>query len=91
MQIILIPGLMNDAWVWRLQAGPLSRIAPVTVANNDGCDSLGAMAERILALSHGPLAVVGHSRGSTRDAWYVGPSQGWPDHRRTSLVDGPTE
>ena len=63
MQIILIPGLMNDAWVWRLQAGPLSRIAPVTVANNDGCDSLGAMAERILALSHGPLAVVGHSMG----------------------------
>lgn len=63
MQIILIPGLMNDGWVWRHQIGPLSRIAPVLVASNDGCDSLAAMAARIVAGTAGPIAVVGHSMG----------------------------
>jgi pimeloyl-ACP methyl ester carboxylesterase len=63
VQIILIPGLMNDGWVWRHQIGALSRIAPVTIANNDGCGSLGGMAERVLAASQGPLAVIGHSMG----------------------------
>lgn len=63
MQIILIPGLMNDGWVWRHQVGPLSRHAPVTIARNDGCDNLGAMAERILDVSRGPLALAGHSMG----------------------------
>ena len=63
MQIILIPGLMNDGWVWRHQIGALSRIGPVTVARNDGCGSLAEMAERILAGSQGPLAVIGHSMG----------------------------
>lgn len=63
MQIILIPGLMNDGWVWRHQIGPLSRIGPVTVAHNDGCGSLHEMAERILGISQGPLAVIGHSMG----------------------------
>jgi pimeloyl-ACP methyl ester carboxylesterase len=63
MQIVLIPGLMNDGWVWRRQIGPLSRLTPVTIANNDGCDSLAEMAARILATSSGPLAVAGHSMG----------------------------
>lgn len=63
MQIILIPGLMNDGWVWRHQIGPLSRIAPVTVADNDGWGSLHEMAERILATAQGPVTVIGHSMG----------------------------
>ena len=63
MQIILIPGLMNDGWVWRHQIGPLSRIAPVTIAWNDGCGSLGAMAERLLSATTGPLFIIGHSMG----------------------------
>lgn len=63
MQIILIPGLMNDGWVWRHQIGPLSRIAPVTIARNDGCTTLGAMAERILDQTSGPLTLIGHSMG----------------------------
>ena len=63
MQIVLIPGLMNDGWVWRHQIGALSRFAPVVVAHNDGCDSLGAMAERILSIGRGPMAVIGHSMG----------------------------
>jgi pimeloyl-ACP methyl ester carboxylesterase len=63
MQIILIPGLMNDGWVWRNQVGPLSRIAPVQIACNDGCDSLVAMAARIADSTSGPIAVAGHSMG----------------------------
>jgi pimeloyl-ACP methyl ester carboxylesterase len=63
MQIILIPGLMNDGWVWRHQIGALSRIAPVTVARTDGCGTLQEMAERIVSGTVGPLAVVGHSMG----------------------------
>jgi pimeloyl-ACP methyl ester carboxylesterase len=63
MQIILIPGLMNDGWVWRHQIGALSRIAPVLIASNDGCDSLADMAARIVANTVGSIAVVGHSMG----------------------------
>ena len=63
MQIVLIPGLMNDGWVWRHQIGALSRFGPAFVAHHDGCDSLGAMAERILFASQGPIAVIGHSMG----------------------------
>ena len=63
MQIVLIPGLMNDGWVWRHQIGALSRFGPVVIAHNDGCESLGAMAERILAASRDPMMVIGHSMG----------------------------
>jgi pimeloyl-ACP methyl ester carboxylesterase len=63
MQIVLIPGLMNDGWVWRDQVGPLSRVAPVHIACNDGCDSLVAMAARIVDRTSGRIAVAGHSMG----------------------------
>lgn len=63
MQIILIPGLMNDGWVWRHQLGALSRIAPVMVARTDGCATLEEMAERIVTGTVGSLAVIGHSMG----------------------------
>lgn len=63
MQIVLIPGLMNDGWVWRHQIGALSRIAPLMIARTDGCGTLQQMAERIVSGTVGPLAVVGHSMG----------------------------
>lgn len=61
--IVLIPGLMNDGWVWRKQLPALSRLGPVVVARNDGHDTLAGMARDILDRSAGPLAVVGHSMG----------------------------
>jgi pimeloyl-ACP methyl ester carboxylesterase len=61
--IVLIPGLMNDAWVWRDVAGPLSRLAPLHIARTDGCDSLAAMARRIADAVPGPMIVIGHSMG----------------------------
>ena len=63
MQIVLIPGLMNDGWVWRHQIGPLSRVAPITVACNDRDGSLANMAARILSVTNGPIALAGHSMG----------------------------
>ena len=63
MLIVLVPGLMNDGWVWRHQIGPLSRIAPVMVSANDRSESLAAMADAILAATTGPIAIVGHSMG----------------------------
>ncbi|MBK5264331.1 MAG: alpha/beta fold hydrolase [Alphaproteobacteria bacterium] len=63
MQIILIPGLMNDGWIWRHQIGALSRIAPVTIARTDGCGTLEEMAERIVTGTVGSLAIIGHSMG----------------------------
>lgn len=63
MQIILIPGLMNDGWVWRHQVGALSRLAPVNIARTDGCGTLEEMAERIVTGTAGPLLVIGHSMG----------------------------
>jgi pimeloyl-ACP methyl ester carboxylesterase len=62
-QTVLIPGLMNDGWVWRHQIAALSRLGPVHIAYNDGCDSLTSMARRILDATNGPLALVGHSMG----------------------------
>jgi len=61
--IVLIPGLMNDGWVWQAQMSRLSRLAPVFVACNDGCDTLAAMAARIADATIGPLYVAGHSMG----------------------------
>lgn len=61
--IVLIPGLMNDGWVWRHQLGPLSRLGAVHVARTDGCASLAEMAARILDETRGPLKVAGHSMG----------------------------
>jgi pimeloyl-ACP methyl ester carboxylesterase len=63
MLTVLIPGLMNDAWVWAQQIGALSRLGPVHVACNDGLDDLRAMAGRVLETSAGPLNVIGHSMG----------------------------
>jgi len=77
MRIVLIPGLMNDGWVWRHQIGALSRIAPVEVARNDGCDSLAAMAARILDDTRGPLWIAGHSMGGrvALEAWAQAPER----------------
>jgi pimeloyl-ACP methyl ester carboxylesterase len=61
--VVLIPGLMNDAWVWREQATILSRRGPVLIACNDDADSLSQMAARIEAATAGSLFVAGHSMG----------------------------
>lgn len=61
--LVLIPGLLSDARVWR----PLAEATPGSAvfhadATQDG--SIEAMARRVLDNTSGPLIVVGHSMGA---------------------------
>jgi pimeloyl-ACP methyl ester carboxylesterase len=61
--LILIPGLLCDAAVWEPQVRALSDMARVEIANHGTLDSLGAMAETILATAPPRFALAGHSMG----------------------------
>ncbi|HTP39812.1 MAG TPA: alpha/beta hydrolase [Steroidobacteraceae bacterium] len=61
--IVLVPGLLCDAAVWRAQHAALAPLAPVAIADHGLCDTLPAMARQALALCAGPIAVAGHSMG----------------------------
>ena len=61
--LILLPGLLNDARLWRHQVTELASLAEVEVADLVGPDSIGAMAERVLAMRSGPFALAGLSMG----------------------------
>jgi pimeloyl-ACP methyl ester carboxylesterase len=61
--LILIPGLLCDASVWEPQAGVLARHRRVEIADHGTLDSLGAMADAILAKAPPRFAVAGHSMG----------------------------
>ncbi len=61
--IVLIPGLACDAAVWEHAAGALRAAAAVHIAHHGTLDSLGAMAEKVLAETPGKFAVAGHSMG----------------------------
>jgi pimeloyl-ACP methyl ester carboxylesterase len=63
MNIVLVPGLMCDAAVWRDQAAGLGAIGDVSIADHGDSDSLGGMAERILATAPASFALAGHSMG----------------------------
>jgi pimeloyl-ACP methyl ester carboxylesterase len=61
--LLLIPGLLCDDAVWTSQAAALADIAAVRVANNGDTDSLGALAESIIAQAPPRFALAGHSMG----------------------------
>lgn len=61
--VILVPGLVCDARVWRDQIEGLARLCPVQVASHGTLDSLGRMAERILDTAPARFALAGHSMG----------------------------
>ena len=61
--LILIPGLLSDASVWEAQAGELARHCRVEIPDHGMIDSLGGMAEAILARAPRRFAVAGHSMG----------------------------
>lgn len=63
MNVVLVPGLMCDAAVWREQAAALGAIGDVIIASHGDCDTLGGMAERILATAPPSFALAGHSMG----------------------------
>jgi pimeloyl-ACP methyl ester carboxylesterase len=62
--LLLIPGLVCDAEVWRAQAEALRAEGDETaVADHELANSLGAMAERIIAAAPPRFALAGHSMG----------------------------
>jgi pimeloyl-ACP methyl ester carboxylesterase len=61
--LLLVPGLLCDDAVWAYQAAALADIADVRVANNGDTDSLGALAESIIAQAPPRFALAGHSMG----------------------------
>lgn len=61
--LVLIPGLMCDEAVWARQMGSLAQTCSATVASHGLADSLGGMADRILANAPPQFALAGHSMG----------------------------
>jgi len=63
LQLLLLPGLLCDAFVWRSQCRDLAAQADVCVADYRDCDSIESMAERVLATAPADFALAGHSMG----------------------------
>lgn len=63
MPLILLPGLLNDARLWRRQVADLAPLAEPEVADLVGLDSIGAMAQRVLGMRSGQFALAGLSMG----------------------------
>lgn len=61
--LVLVPGLMCDEAVWEHQIAVLGAGRDIQVAGHGLCDSLGAMAERILEKAAPRFALAGHSMG----------------------------
>ncbi len=62
--LFLLPGLLCDHSVWTAQAADLAAVADIRIADFWGCDSIGAMAARVLADAPPRFAVAGHSMGA---------------------------
>ena len=63
-QLVLLPGLVCDAAVWRHAAAALGSNTTIHIANYGELDSLGGMADKVLAETTGDFAVAGHSMGA---------------------------
>lgn len=61
--LILIPGLLNDADLWRDQVAALSGRFDVRVADITRGETMDALVETVFGLADGPVAVAGFSLG----------------------------
>ena len=61
--LLLLPGLMCDAGVWRAQIAAFDGAYEVRAPDFFALDSFEAMAEAALALADRPFALAGHSMG----------------------------
>lgn len=62
-RLILIPGTLNDAGLWRDQIAPLSLVADVTVADITQGETLADLARQVLQQVSGPFILAGFSLG----------------------------
>lgn len=63
LPVVFIPGLMCTARIYRHQVEHLAQSRPVVLANHWSHDSMGAIADSILAVAPERFAVVGTSMG----------------------------
>ena len=63
MRCVLLPGLVCDHTVWEHARAALAPHAEVHIPRYAALDSLGAMAEKVLAETPGDFALAGHSMG----------------------------
>lgn len=62
--LLLLPGLICDARIWAPQVGGLRGDRPVLAVEGYGeADTIGAMAEQVLAAAPARFALAGHSMG----------------------------
>ena len=61
--LILLPGLLCDQALWTHQCETLGDIADITVADMTRDDSIGGMADRILAAAPDTFSLAGLSMG----------------------------
>jgi pimeloyl-ACP methyl ester carboxylesterase len=61
--LILIPGLLNDADLWRDQLEALSSRFDVRVADITRGETMAALVDTVFAMAHGPVSVAGFSLG----------------------------
>jgi pimeloyl-ACP methyl ester carboxylesterase len=61
--LVLVPGLVCDAYVWQQQVDALGSYRIVQVVDHALCDDLGAMADNLLMRAPPKFALAGHSMG----------------------------
>ncbi|WP_202392695.1 alpha/beta fold hydrolase [Croceibacterium xixiisoli] len=77
MNLLLIPGFMLDADLWRDMRAALAEIGDVVLADLTRDDTLGGMADRAIAALSRPALVVGFSMGGyvAREIAYRAPDR----------------
>ncbi len=63
--LLLLPGLLNDAELWRAQLADLADIADCTVGDQTRGETLQAVAEDVLAQAPERFALAGFSLGGS--------------------------
>jgi len=62
--LILLPGLICDQTIWTAVAAELAAFNPILVHGYGNADSIGAMAEAVLATAPVSMSLAGHSMGA---------------------------
>jgi pimeloyl-ACP methyl ester carboxylesterase len=62
--LVLLPGLICDSTIWARPVAELAQFDPVVIDGYGDADSIGAMAEAVLAAAPARMSLAGHSMGA---------------------------